>query len=452
MRLHRFEVYGLFGLFDHQFDFNIDERITIIHAPNGYGKTVILKFIEGFFGGSLSVFRQYEYKKIVFGLGELGTVEIEHINIEPELFPREDRKDWGNYSISWINVNEVKTWDPLADRGANADLVRRIPPSTIDRYLPFVSRLSGGWRDHNLGDIVPTSVILERYIDLLPPSMRRHGPHPDWLTQIRSAIRCRLVETQRLMVRRRPTSSLSTNDDIGMTPAVKTYAEEMAAAMGRALEESANLSQSLDSTFPNRLLRRVGSQKRPLSEGHLRQRLSELEQRRTRLSKAGILDKTDEEAIAPGEAFNPQTRRILTEYVDDAGKKLDVYNDLLVKIELFTEIINSRFQFKKIIANRTYGFLLNDVRGRTLDVASLSSGEQHELVLAYDLIFKTQPGSLILVDEPEISMHIAWQKRFILDLLRIISLSPIDIVVSTHSPQLIGRYIDLSVQLEGPLQ
>ncbi|PBC21187.1 hypothetical protein CK226_20265 [Mesorhizobium sp. WSM4311] len=70
--------------------------------------------------------------------------------------------------------------------------------------------------------------------------------------------------------------------------------------------------------------------------------------------------------------------------------------------------------------------------------------------MAYGLIFKTKENSLLLIDEPEISLHIAWQKKFLSDLRQIISLSPMDVVLSTHSPQLIGSNLDLAVQLTGP--
>jgi len=65
---------------------------------------------------------------------------------------------------------------------------------------------------------------------------------------------------------------------------------------------------------------------------------------------------------------------------------------------------------------------LRDIGGRPVDLESLSSGEQHELVLLYDLLFKTKKDTLLLVDEPEISLHIAWQKQFLSDLRRIIAL------------------------------
>ena len=36
------EVKGLFGIYNHRVVLNADERITIIHGPNGVGKTVFL--------------------------------------------------------------------------------------------------------------------------------------------------------------------------------------------------------------------------------------------------------------------------------------------------------------------------------------------------------------------------------------------------------------------------
>ena len=71
----------------------------------------------------------------------------------------------------------------------------------------------------------------------------------------------------------------------------------------------------------------------------------------------------------------------------------------------------------------------------------LSSGEQHELVLLYDLLFNVQPGALVLIDEPEISLHVSWQKRFIEDLQRISRLVKFRSVVATHSPQIAGKWI-----------
>ncbi|AMD58701.1 hypothetical protein AWN88_11175 [Agrobacterium tumefaciens] len=235
-----------------------------------------------------------------------------------------------------------------------------------------------------------------------------------------------------------------------MTLTVRTYSSDLQNSIERLLAESATLSQSLDQTFPNRLLARMADEEAPLSESELRDRLSILDQQRARLAKVGLLDTAKDDTVISGTQFNDATRRILGEYVSDAEKKLNIYNDTLDRLELFLEIINSRFQFKSISVSRVDGFFFTDIKGRHLTPENLSSGEQHELVLIYELLFRTKKDTLILIDEPEISLHIAWQKRFIKDLRRIISLTNFDAFLSTHSPQLIGRDMALAVQLQRP--
>ena len=82
-----------------------------------------------------------------------------------------------------------------------------------------------------------------------------------------------------------------------------------------------------------------------------------------------------------------------------------------------------------------------------LDASSLSSGEQHELVLLYELLFNTRADSLILIDEPEISLHVAWQQQFLHDLLKMTQLSKFDVLLATHSPLIIDDRWDLTVEL-----
>ena len=65
-------------------------------------------------------------------------------------------------------------------------------------------------------------------------------------------------------------------------------------------------------------------------------------------------------------------------------------------------------------------------------------GEQQMLVLAYQLLFETTPGTLLLIDEPEISLHVAWQNRFVEDITEMGRGRDIQFLLATHSPTLIG--------------
>ena len=80
----------------------------------------------------------------------------------------------------------------------------------------------------------------------------------------------------------------------------------------------------------------------------------------------------------------------------------------------------------------------------------LSSGEQHEVVLLFDLLFGTEENSLIMVDEPELSLHVAWQRQMLEDLQEMAELSDFRALLATHSPQIIGKRWDLTIELQGP--
>ncbi|MDR2170050.1 MAG: AAA family ATPase [Planctomycetaceae bacterium] len=87
--------------------------------------------------------------------------------------------------------------------------------------------------------------------------------------------------------------------------------------------------------------------------------------------------------------------------------------------------------------------------GDLLELSDLSSGEQHEIVLLFDLLFQAASDTLVLIDEPEISLHIVWQKAFLADMLRIIKLRKISVLVATHSPQIVNDNWENIIDLGG---
>src|ERR1039457_5992116 len=55
MHVKSVSVKGLFGVFDHSIPLHSAERVTIIHGPNGFGKTVMLRMIAALLEGGTSV-------------------------------------------------------------------------------------------------------------------------------------------------------------------------------------------------------------------------------------------------------------------------------------------------------------------------------------------------------------------------------------------------------------
>src|SRR5205823_3424720 len=124
---------------------------------------------------------------------------------------------------------------------------------------------------------------------------------------------------------------------------------------------------------------------------------------------------------------------VLPIYAHDVEQKLAVFNDIAQKIEVLKGVINAHFQYKAISISKEKGFEFSTrypkLRPMPLAPSHLSSGEQHLLVLLYELLFVVEPNSLIMIDEPEISLHVAWQLAFLSDLQKIADLASIDVVI-----------------------
>ena len=58
---------------------------------------------------------------------------------------------------------------------------------------------------------------------------------------------------------------------------------------------------------------------------------------------------------------------------------------------------------------------------------------------------------MILIDEPEISLHIAWQQSFLEDMEMIAALTRIRMMIATHSPDIINGRWDLTTGLEASI-
>ncbi len=81
----------------------------------------------------------------------------------------------------------------------------------------------------------------------------------------------------------------------------------------------------------------------------------------------------------------------------------------------------------------------NEIRftqiGETLLPYQLSSGEKQMLIILLTVLVEDQQSYVLFMDEPEVSLHIEWQKRLI-ELIR--ELNPnVQIILTTHSPAVI---------------
>ena len=85
---------------------------------------------------------------------------------------------------------------------------------------------------------------------------------------------------------------------------------------------------------------------------------------------------------------------------------------------------------------------------RKLSLYSLSSGEKQIIIIFACLIFGLPVGQsgIYIIDEPEASLHLAWQKSFVESIRRVNN--SIQLIFATHAPEIIGKYSDHAVKLQ----
>lgn len=179
--------------------------------------------------------------------------------------------------------------------------------------------------------------------------------------------------------------------------------------------------------------------------------LDDLETKRRQLEEVGLLDKTESASVRldGSHYLDESTRRVLALYIQDTRKKLEAFDSTADKVQLFLEIVNRHFRDKTMRLSRQHGFVFPMADGVTLTPTQLSSGEQHELIVTYDFIFKAQGNSLVLIDEPEMSLHIEWQQAFLSDLLQITRLNECQVIAATHSPDIVHGNWHIMRTLDG---
>ncbi|WP_353617106.1 AAA family ATPase [Rhizobium sp. EC-SD404] len=82
-----------------------------------------------------------------------------------------------------------------------------------------------------------------------------------------------------------------------------------------------------------------------------------------------------------------------------------------------------------------------------MDVHNLSSGEKQIFVLISHLIFNPliKKANVLIIDEPEISLHVRWQEIFVESVLN--ANDQTQLILATHSPSIVLDRTDNMVDL-----
>lgn len=428
------------GEYTHEISFPENDDFMIVYGPNGVGKTKFLEIIR-----ALSQIDGGTLQTLPFDTASLyysdGTVLSVHGTDLPMVA----------VNGKWI----ARRLQFVIERGDEEPAQWDFEEDEFESYLETTTTWhrydeTGMWEDTQDGELVHISELKDRFDNVDRRQIRSHSgkPAPELFRRLRAASQTYLIETQRLR-----TASMQRGRFGGprhgrnrVDSKIVQHGAQMQALLSSAQTEHSTITQQLDRDFPLRVL--SGASAVPHVD-EVRARYEEQNDFRSRLGRVASVDLSDELEL-PNRELDEWELRLLNLYLDDAQAKLAPFGKLLRKVELLEEIVNSRLLRKRLAITAKDGLSVrHQPDDRPISLDSLSSGEQHEIILMFDLLFNVPAGALVMIDEPEISLHVVWQLAFIPDVQRIAELADFRFIVATHSPQIINDDWDRATAL-GP--
>ncbi|MFI6572729.1 AAA family ATPase [Nocardia fluminea] len=445
VRITGARVKALLDDYDHEVEFPAEWPFVIIYGPNGVGKTKLLESVYYLSSQRFSLLSGIPFKwlEITYEDGVTVTAFKQSHLID------EMSEDHSAALIIELHDNAERRpvrFTYTANRSGIPSAFRHL----IEAETTWEQIGPDRWRDARDGEIVswldlqnrPDFFELQRRYDL--PSLTQLASNkeevPRKLNARLSGSPVHFIETQRLVFNGPHTFGNSREDTIS------NYSDDMQTRLERAQANNSFQAQQIDRTFPQRILTSVGADS---SEASIRAHYQRQNEQRKILADLGLVD-VQPDLDLPDTEMAPWQRRVLQTYLNDTDERLGTFTHIVDRVTLFLEIINTRFTNKFVRASTRYGIeIVRRSDRKKIPPRDLSSGEQHELVLLYDLIFNVPQNALVLIDEPEISLHVAWQKSFTRDIERVAQLADLRFMIATHSPQIINKSWNRTAALGG---
>ena len=438
--IKKLNIKKLFGQFNYEIEFK-NTGITIITGPNGFGKSTILKIIEALADKDLYEICQFPFEELSVSLNNdeivikktKSSVVVDECQLE--LYSKKLIENYRRrHELPFIERIGPETYvDMRFDKVLSIDEYKKILKESSEDEEPIKDKLIAVNYETARKNRKETNKFKE--LDKRFYTFKRNIGEIKFIKEQR-LLRQETVEEGPYYSREKRSTVIE---------AINEIPSKLKKEIQETIVKHSQISSQLDSTFPSRLFDSIES----IGQELFLDTFAEIILRQEKLQSYNLIK--DLRVIAP-KKFNSEYSKALKVYLDDTITKLSVFDDLLSKLDLFVEIVNNKLNFKRISVSSEYGVKIVQNDNKELELNKLSSGEQQIIVLYYDLIFGIQNKVVLLIDEPEISLHVAWQRELMNDFNKIIDLKNynLSIIIATHSPQVINNnwhsIIDLGEQ------
>lgn len=426
----KIEVERLFGQYTYSIPTQPDERelsdVVILYGNNGCGKTTILKLLYNVLlavprSGSKSLVGQIRFGRFRVIMRDGTTVTVE----------RPTEKLVGSYKYRIEKGTEVVKEIYLESDADGA--IRPKGPKDVEEYHDLLRTLAdmnlGIWflaDDRRFQSHIYSEEEQERVFRV--ESRARYKVEREEIEEDQLAMLLRIA-MQRAFDRIK--SQTLSGSNIGSTNANTIYEEIIKNIVKYPTTELA------DSTAKVEKVKKV---------------LLTLERRNEQFARLGLTSGLDVgQLITIMEKGTSESQNIilnvLKPYTEGIKVRLDALEEIQQIITRLLENINELYVDKRVLFNINEGLSIVSRTQMPLTPGMLSSGEKQLLLLLCDTIAAREKPSIFIIDEPEISLNVKWQRRLIRLLQDCIKGSSVQFFLATHSIELLTGYKEYVAKL-----
>lgn len=460
-RFKRLAIEELFGPGSHVIDIplRLKERVTVLHGRNGSGKTITLGLIAALREGRYRELQQYPFKRLEIEMTSGESLVIEPVSENAEgrsgrtarMQPKAGHGDELGYTL--VGPEGEREQGVLAS-------VKKLSDGDMQKLGYIVSRFDftevgpDQYVSREKGGPYTQSELLSHFGPMLglsppKPSLTLRSAEGPALKAFRDSLPpVKFIQTDRLYRWDYRQERAATRDPMRRQLMVEHLSQQIRDLVQRADQQYRKTSTQRDASLAKRLFE---AKPHVPARDELRARSEALREQEARLLSLGLLKEST--STVDESSLDDEQLRTFSIILSDREEKLKPFSEVVDKAERLLDSLNRKLAPKQVRLDVETGYQILTAAGVPLPLSRLSSGEQHELVLLHELLFEVTPGSLILIDEPELSLHVNWQEDMLPDLMEIAALSGLDFVLATHSPFIIGDKpgrADLMVRLGEP--
>lgn len=379
-----------------------EENVSVIYGPNGCGKTSFLKILHGILAQDESALIQNSVEKVCLNVCENGEESTLNVYKDEE----------GKYIWDEILESPVASTSSLSlgvDRGITSQGIKADPIFIMD-FFRHPRRRNYLSRDFPISQI---GEELSMYLKQSQSRYRSRGNSRHYDKRHLYLQNIKIDNIEELLIERYRVARLMASRKIQ-----SALFDTLSIAI--SLDNQPQNKQKLPDDFETRLRD---------NNARIREALDDGSENQFKDTVIEILD-----SVANGDGSEKiKNHPILSQLFLNIIEELEMEKLILSSINLLVETFNNYLiEDKKLIVNGREAFIY--VNGDTHSVNELSSGERHILTFLSLVLFEGESRNFLIIDEPEISLNITWQRE-LLGLFR--ELVPnTQIIVASHSPAL----------------